>query len=178
MVALEKYIIHNGTLVDLPQDNAFDLFYEKFGIDVPEDYRQFISKFGSGAICGFFWIYNPAARHTYINLLEQPPRDLDAYREAFDSPDETNKFPLYPKQEGFFPFGRTDNGDVLFWKTRGDPEEWTVVIASAREQVHDDTGLTFERYFETLFKMDLESQVLPDDLLNNGTYFSPPHQMQ
>ncbi|TDC83677.1 hypothetical protein [Actinomadura sp. 7K507] len=39
-------------------------------------------------------------------------------------------FLLYPVEGGPFSSGVADNSDHLFWRTKDDPEAWTVVVAA------------------------------------------------
>lgn len=37
-------------------------------------------------------------------------------------------YPVYPQPGGVLQWGMTDNGDRCLWLTRGEPDEWTVII--------------------------------------------------
>jgi hypothetical protein len=53
------------------------------------------------------------------------------------------EYVVFPKRGGLLPFGVTSNGDILFWKTVGSPDAWTVVIeeTSSRTVEYFSTGL-------------------------------------
>ncbi len=41
-------------------------------------------------------------------------------------------YPLHFEPNGLLPLGATDNGDTVFWITRGHPDQWSVLIGAAR----------------------------------------------
>lgn len=47
-------------------------------------------------------------------------------------------FPAFPDREGALPWALTDNGDVAYWLTWGDPAEWPVAVWNARGGERDD----------------------------------------
>ena len=98
---------------------------------LPEDYVQFINRYGTGSVCGFFWVYNPFSANEHLNLLSCWTGTLAAMASLRADPEQGHAmvpFPLYFEPGGLFPWGRTINGEDLFWKTTGDPDRWTVVV--------------------------------------------------
>jgi hypothetical protein len=94
------------------------------GLSLPADYRDFAERFGTGCWSSFLWIFNPLSANKNLNLIEQSRVRLSALRQVIAG-GSTCPFDLYPEPGGLFPWGCTDNGDVLHWLTRG---SWPTVI--------------------------------------------------
>lgn len=106
--------------------------YERDLTVLPSDYKEFISLYGTGLVDQFLAVYNPASRNDYLNLLWQREAALSVLSEkVLRSPD---MYPMtcFPEPEGFLPFAGTDNGDTLYWVTRGKPADWTVAVMGPR----------------------------------------------
>lgn len=105
--------------------------FAAIGTRLPEDYVQFINSYGTGSVCGFFWVYNPFSGNKNLNLLSSWTGTLSAMASLRADPTfghEMVPFPLYFEPGGLLPWGRTINGEDLFWKTAGDPDRWTIIV--------------------------------------------------
>lgn len=110
--------------VDTGDEQNWSNMEEKIGISLPTNYKNYISTYGSGQIGRFLWIYNPFSNNKNINLLAQSDIVLDALRTIkAEHGESVCPYPIFPEKDGLLPFGRTDNGDDLFWLTKGNPEE-------------------------------------------------------
>lgn len=103
---------------------------------LPGDYKRFVNHFGSGKISNFIWIMNPASKNLHLNLLDEINPILRALRKLRES-GEPCPYPIYPEPRGLLPFGKTDNGDALYWLTSGEPERWPIVINAARDPTYE-----------------------------------------
>ncbi|HNW08045.1 MAG TPA: SMI1/KNR4 family protein [Verrucomicrobiota bacterium] len=104
--------------------------------ELPADYKAFVERFGTGKINEFILVLNPASKNPYLNLVREMEPILSALRELIQS-GEPCPFPLHPESGGLLPFGKTDNGDALFWLTQGEPDKWHVVVNSARDATYE-----------------------------------------
>ena len=99
----------------------------KLSLRFPKDFLDYGKLYGSGTISVnvYDWeIYSPF-RLSYPTFVRRFFDRQDAYRKAC----ETTSLPLglYPEPGGLLPFGHRD--DVYFtWKTKGEPEQWTVTV--------------------------------------------------
>lgn len=105
---------------------------EELGTRLPYDYKSYVEQYGSGRIDGFLWVYNPNSECKYTNLLTESRIVLGYRRDLAASFDFYRQYPLFPDAGGLLPFGGTDNGNDLFWVTRGEPNQWSVVVGDAR----------------------------------------------
>jgi hypothetical protein len=104
---------------------------DALGCSLPDDYRRFIEVYGTGRIAEFLSIFNPFSAHRYLNLREQL-RIQAQVLEELESFGEVLPYKIHPVPGGVFPFGATDNGDVMFWVCDGIPDNWHVVVNASR----------------------------------------------
>ena len=91
---------------------------------LPSDYLALAAEWGPGAFDDFLWLLVPGAENPNLDLDRQAEVRLGALRElGEDTP--------YPLGE-LLPWAFTDNGDVLFWHTAGEPDAWTVAVNESR----------------------------------------------
>lgn len=95
----------------------------RLGTALPQDYKDFVRLYGCGYFMAFMGVYVPRSRNAYVLLEHQVWSVCGAFRgeEFFDAP-------VWPAPGGLLPFGGTDNGDYLFWRTEGAPDMWRVVV--------------------------------------------------
>lgn len=99
---------------------------------LPSDYKEYVDTLGTGGISAFLYVFSPFSKNRHLNLLLVGPVILDAYRMSRDQFPELYSYRAFPESEGLLPWGRTDNGDELYWLTRGGPDDWSVVIIESR----------------------------------------------
>lgn len=132
----------------MPRENgrpeAWAEIEEALGTALPNDYKEYITTFGTGKMADFVWPYNPFSANRFLNLLKQVPNQVGTLRQMKEEfGDEECPYPLYPEAEGLLPWGSTGNGDELFWLMIGSPNKWPVVINEARSS-------RFEQYDESM----------------------------
>jgi hypothetical protein len=104
----------------------------RLGTALPADYKNFIDRYGSGRIDRFLLIFNPFAANPSVNLYSASEARIVGMRELLKNPHEKFRPRLFPQLGGVLPFGATDYGDTLYWKTGSDPDAWSIVINEAR----------------------------------------------
>jgi hypothetical protein len=145
--------------------HEWNAVFAAIGTRLPEDYVQFINRYGTGIVCGFFHVLNPFAANEHVNLLSRWTRTLSAMASLRANPKfgrEMVPFPLYFEPGGLFPWGTTDNGEDLFWKTAGDPDRWTVVVIGRACGVE-----VFDHSMSQFLKGVLEGSIRPEFLPAN-----------
>lgn len=118
---------------------------EQVGTALPAEYKTFIETYGTGIIGRFIYIWNPFAQEAFVNLTSRNANEtnlLNTYISEWDDIERNRlfPFPVFPEKFGVLSFGSTRNGDTLFWRTHGKPDEWSIVvwkIRSARFELHD-----------------------------------------
>jgi hypothetical protein len=104
----------------------------EIGTVLPDDYKGFLRQYGSGVIDDFLVVLNPGSVNPNINLIvagSMRRRALQELRARFPG---SYVHDVFPAPGGLLPFAVTDNANVLYWKTIGEPNSWTVVIYEGR----------------------------------------------
>jgi hypothetical protein len=145
------------------------------GTRLPLDYMNYILAYGSGQIANFIWPFNPLSANKHLNLMEQVMPNLSALRvlkEEFGS--EAVPYPLYYEPGGLLPWGRTDNGDVMYWLTTGgNPDNWSIVVGEARGPDWEHYHESMTGFLEKLLTGQIVSAIFPNDFIAAAIDGSP-----
>ena len=130
---------------------------------LPSDYRRFIETYGTGLLDEFVWIFSPCAANEYVNLESQAKVILDGLAQSAAEFPDVFGMPRHPDPGGFLPFGSTDNGDNLFWVTKGNPDDWTVAVMGPRSPdcFYHDGGMV--DFLTKLLGREFQCSIFPDD---------------
>jgi hypothetical protein len=101
---------------------------KKLGTSLPEDYKQFVKTYGCGKVGNFIRIFNPFASSKHVNLLKQCAWILPYYRKLENTSPKINPYPIFPAPGGILPWGCSDDADEFFWRTTGEPDQWSIVV--------------------------------------------------
>lgn len=148
------------TSVEAVSEQEWQSVEKVLGMELPDDYKAFISRYGAGAIDGFLWVLSPFAANRNLNLFDEGKAKLDALKRLRY---ESVPYPLYPDANGIIPWGVTDNGDVLYWICNGTPSHWTIVVNESRGPLWREYELSMSEFLEKLVSRDLVVDVFPDD---------------
>jgi hypothetical protein len=100
------------------------------GIDLPTDYREFLSFFGTGVLADFFYVFNPFSRVRGMNWFEEIAVTTFVFNVLIShSPELYRHWRFFPQPGGLLPCGKTGNGDFLFWSTEGSALSWPICIS-------------------------------------------------
>lgn len=142
---------------------------EKHNIFFPDDYKWFISNYGTGLINDFILVFNPFSENKNINFFDQIEYLLESYLISKEYDQEAFYWSVYPEKGGLLPFGRTLNGDELYWKTDGNPNEWKIVICDKDLCKEYNSGLV-----ELLYKILIREEKIhcfPEDAFEEQPFF-------
>ena len=138
---------------------------EKLGIKLPNDYKEFITVYGSGYIGDFLWVLNPFSKDG--NLYDDMKHFQWAYSELRkDFPKDYPRLP-FPENNSLIIWGATDNGDYLFWVYDKDvePNNWKVGIYDNDYNQEDIFEMNMSTFLEKLVKNEIETDAFPEDWL-------------
>ena len=99
---------------------------------LPTDYKELCCSYGVGDWLRFLVHINPLAYATFEEYLSDVTAQLDGERSMRENFPEYMPFALYPEEGGLFFWGITDNGDRLYWLTKGDPDTWPIIVYESR----------------------------------------------
>lgn len=152
-----------GDLVERPQPDYW-LAFERIHFRLPDDYKRFISEYGTGILADFFCFWNPFAKADELNFLKQYPLAIRALRELRDEyphVSSDDNYRLFPEIGGLLPFSHTANGDYLCWVTTGEPNDWKVMIVpGSGKSFFSSVGL--EEFLDMVFTQSEACPALPD----------------
>jgi hypothetical protein len=144
------------------------------GTALPGDFKAFTERYGSGKVDDFLYLFNPFAGGQDGNLLVEKDRVLAGYAQTRARFPARLPLPPFPEEGGVLPLGRTDNGDELYWVTRGDPDDWPVALLesrAARQEVHP---VSVTGFLAALAAGDLATAILPDAVVHRPSHrFTP-----
>jgi hypothetical protein len=119
----------------------------ELGHPLPDDYKEFISAYGSGILCALFDIPSP---FSLTQLGKVAPREwwvqwAGIYDASGETPTEL-PYPAYPSIPGLLPWGLYGDVNVLSWYTGGDPSRWHVVYQHREDGFFEVPGMGFAAF--------------------------------
>ncbi len=100
---------------------------------LPQDYKDYITLYGSGSLGEFVRVYNPFAQDEYVDLMCAIVRFGEINTHIKQLAGMHFPYPDYPEPGAILPWARDDNGNVYYWKTGADnPDDWPVVVQASR----------------------------------------------
>lgn len=144
------------------------------GLTLPDDFKQLVDTYGTGMFNDFLTVFVPFAGNKNLNLLDVQTPILDAYRTLAKEHPDTAPFPVFPEPGGLFPYARTDNGDVFYWKTVGEPNSWPTVLFESRHAFYEEFGQPTTELLAGLLDGTITSESFPSpDDFGGDPFFEP-----
>jgi len=135
----------------------------EIGLVLPTDYKDYVKLYGAGRFLEFLGLYIPRAENPNMRLERMVRVVCEGLTSL--SPLEEPPYPYWPTPGGLLPFGATDNGDELFWLTRGAAEDWKVVIMDRAFGRFETFDCGVAEFLAGLIRGEIEPEGFPDDLL-------------
>jgi hypothetical protein len=154
-----------------PKADGWQSVAASLGVELPEDYKEFITIYGTGAVDGFLWVLTPFTQNQNLNLLEQAKVRLDVQRKFSEASGMAAPYELNPNPNGLLPWGVTDNGDVLYWLCSGAPSTWAIVVCDSRASRWLDFRQTFGEFLNGVVTKKLNLDIFPDDFPSESPKF-------
>lgn len=120
------------------------------GVGLPDDYRSYAEQYPALYFGSLITILHPDHPDPWANLVLFGKRILEAWR-AFG---ETHEL------RDLLPWGVDEDLGHYFWRTRGKPSEWTIVVEESSQWWEFDGG--FGEFWATLAKGEISSPVIPE----------------
>ena len=141
-------------------DTAWASFDANADLRLPNDFKQFISIYGCGAIDDFIWVLDPFSKDPNLSI-EKSNYFIETYAEMRQEFLSDYPRPDYPAEGSFLPWAVTDNGETLVWSVNGEPDSWKVAVHSSdqgEEEVYDFGCVEF---LSRLLSRDFSSKIIP-----------------
>lgn len=143
---------------------------ESVGTALPSDYKEFISTYGTGGIDDFLWILTPFVKDENVNLITKSRVILEAYVQSKQNHPEYYPHGVFPNENGLLPWAFTDNGDVLYWLVKGNPDQWKIVAYDSRSENYE-YPLSMTEFLYGIINKSLVCEVFPEDFPNESPEF-------
>lgn len=129
-------------IVGLPRSRRFtvdwQLIESDIGTALPRDYKELAGYFGPGEFLPYVTLLVPGVASPALELR----RSLQRWQrlDAEDLGENTfTPVPHFPHPGGLIPWGNSSHGEVFYWRTVGEPDDWPVLVCAA-------TGRDFYEY--------------------------------
>ena len=146
---------------------------QQLGTELPTDYKDFLTLYGSGKIDNFLCVLNPFSQNENQNLEKQLQTQLAVLSEL-QTCGEILPYKFFPNVGGILPFAITDNGDVLFWHTVGMADEWTVVVNEARSLEWEAFPMSMSEFLANVLNRQIRPAAFPK-AFPNSLIFTPTY---
>jgi hypothetical protein len=107
---------------------------QRLGSQLPDDYKDYINTYGTGLLYNFIRIHNVFSSEDCCNLEEM--LSLMLHLRNYNNRNRTLGidvlYTVFPETGGVLPVGNTVNGDWIFWRTQGSPNNWTIIVQRVR----------------------------------------------
>lgn len=142
---------------------------QDIGVTLPGDYKVFVERFPSGKVLDFIRVLAPGGHAKHVDLIQKGAVLRDVLREIKEMGEEDCPYPVFPEATGVLPWGVSDNGDFLLWRTQ--TPEWSMVIGASRESTWVEYPVSMTEFLLAIVQGDILCPVFPDDLLEGGAGF-------
>ena len=171
---LERALAPPSRAVETGDHAAWDSVDESLGVNLPGDYKQLVSRYGTGCIDDFLWVLNPFTQNDNLNLVIQADAKLDALRQLRDEFGVGLPYPLFIEGEGLYPWAFTDNGDVLYLLIRKGLVVRTVVIGDSGGNEWQEFDGTVTEFLTALVARRIDIGFFPKEFPSDSpTYCCP-----
>ena len=155
-----------------PQSGSIDWtsVERDLGMELPHDYKRFVSSYGAGRIDNFLAIFTLDGPTQWVDLVWRSRDHDDIF---FHRREHHPLFRPYPTPGGLLAFGQTDNGDVLYWRTNDDPSQWTVLIYEGRGPNFVEFAGSMTSFLKAVLSRRVRVKVFPHDFPSDDPRFAP-----
>lgn len=112
-------------------------------IELPNDYKQFVEKYGVGWIGDFLLVLDPNSVIDRYNLVKASSELLSNYHSSKESFPQYYSHTIFDGSDGIFPCAITENADVIYWQyINGEPKNMVVYNARGGDYYSVESTLT------------------------------------
>ncbi len=172
---LSKVVLPPTDKEHLPTHGKWVEVENGLGLQFPDDYKALITAFGAGTYDQFLHVFSPFARNKYLNIIIQKDEILNSYNTFRQEFPEFASYPAFPQPGGLFPWGTTDNGDVLYWQVEENEDtSWAIVVFDGRHAEHERYDMTVTNFLTEVLTGALKVGIFPDDFPHTGPHTFVP----
>ena len=171
-VELQQILKKPNKVYSIGTKDKWNRIQKELDISFPKDYINFIDYYGTGGIGDFWWFLTPYEEDLNVNYKKRSGEMLEAYQESKQKFPEYFSHNLYPEDDGLLPFAYTDNGDELYWLTKGNPEQWHVVIYESRSPEFYYYSMGLAEFLCKMIKGEISCEIFESDIFYSGMEYT------
>ena len=160
--------------IELEIGGQWDSIQDSLKIRLPDDIHEFGQIYGSGSFVDNtirVVIFNPFSP-SYAENIQSRNDLLEAMKVG--EGDSFVPFDVFPKTPGLLAWGEDDNGNQLFWFTKGPPNDWNIVVRSGDGVFQSFEG-PMSSFLARAFQRRIRVDIWPDPFFPDATriHFEP-----
>ncbi|MEE1806721.1 SMI1/KNR4 family protein [Streptomyces sp. BE133] len=117
--------------LEVPRRIAWQVLFDGLRTGLPDDYIALAEFYPRLEIGQFLCVTSPAPG-SEAEFVEEAREDI-AVAEGMAQKEMFGGYPAFPESGGLLVWGASIDGDEFFWRTQGQPNEWTVVVAGRND---------------------------------------------
>ena len=90
---------------------------------------------------------------------------LEAYIESKNKFPNDFQYEVFPNKNGLLPWGYTDNGDELFWKMKGNVNNWEIIVYESRSPIFYSYKMGLAEFLFKLISNEIKCDIFPEGIL-------------
>lgn len=110
---------------------------KKLGTKLPDDFKEYGKKYGSGSFGYSVHVYQPFSQE-FLEMVNFHSCNLEAFKVGEGA--DYVPYEVFPPKSGLLVWGGDSNGNELYWKTVGEPNEWSIVVRSRDNEYQEFPG--------------------------------------
>ncbi|MFE7244731.1 hypothetical protein [Streptomyces sp. NPDC057580] len=127
--------------LEVPRRINWQMVFDGLRTGLPDDYITLAESYPRLEIGQFLFVTSPAPGGE-AGFVEAKKEDL-AGAEDMAQKGMLGGYPAFPESGGLLLWGSSIDGDEFYWRTEGQPNEWTVVVAGRNDDwFHYEGSLT------------------------------------
>ena len=153
-------------------EGDWNFIEDQLGCGLPDDYKCFISLYGSGSIADLMVVFSPFTKNVHVNLVRQLEKRAKGLRKFEEVSGEVRGITYHPAPKGLLPFGSADDGMLFCWVVAGSPAEWKVAIQGRYFDIEHFDG-DLGTFLVALFSRQWTSPLLGVEIPRPPVMFEP-----
>lgn len=147
---------------DVPKKPNWKKIEAALKVSLPGDYKEFVVTYGTGVLCNFLIVCNPFSSQEGFGLLPFVTLMSTTLAQLKDTEgDKQVPFNIHPDRPGLLAWGGDENGNGLYWFTKGRPEAWPCVVGEARGKRWERFDLPMTSFLGKILRKEIRCKIWP-----------------
>jgi hypothetical protein len=151
-----------------PFDDPWEPVEARLGTELPADYKEIVRLYGQGWFMDFLSIAVPGEPEQRGSLEGEQDMARDMINAGMPTP-----YPIWPKPGGLLNVGLTKANDRVFWRTRGPPSEWRIIVWDREAQALEALDCNLAGFLAGLAKGEVQPESFNGRMLYRDASFTP-----